>query len=155
MDKPNLNYEQVGPRSVSIPVLPQLSDALKDQLSIWEPFSPDALLVLQDTAEDTTETGLELSQKYKNRLQISIGTGWVISKCRDTAHIDERLNDINIGDRVKFPAGTAISAELPNSVPECDLVKILHTQNLIMITRCGPDDPSDILGYQCIDQKKE
>ena len=136
-----------GPRKVLVPMVPSLSDELKDQLSIWEPVAVDALLILQEKAPEKSGE-LYLANKTIQKKQMNIGTGWVIGKCRDKNHIDERLNDLNIGDRVKFPAGVTISAEFPQSVPEHLRVQILHLQNLLMITRCGdPDSSSSILGF--------
>lgn len=143
MDKQNsgasATYEWLGPRNVAVPMLPKLSSKLLDFLSVWEPFASDALIVLQEKADDRVGQ-LYLADKTVKKQQMNIGTGWVIAKCRDKNHINERLSDIQIGDRVKYPSGVTISAEVPRDVPEWERVQILHTQNLIQICRCGTDN---------------
>lgn len=115
---------------------PTLSKELQDVLETWEPFADDALIILQDKAEEKI-AGFFVPDKTQKKLQLNIGTGWVISKCRDANHINSRLNDINIWDRVKFPCGVAISAEFPQTVPEHLRCQLLHVNNLVMIHRCG------------------
>lgn len=116
--------------------MPELSKELQEALDTWEPFATDALIVLQDQAEEKVGQ-FYVPERTQRKLQLNIGTGWVISKCRDANHIDPRLNEINIGDRVKFPSGVTISAEFPQSVPEYLRCQILHVNNLVMIHRCG------------------
>lgn len=134
--------------SVNFPT--KLSDQLKDHLRAWEPFATDALIVLQDEAETTTMGGITLPDGTVARKQMMIGTGWVIGRSRDEL-VDVRLADICIGDKVKFPYGTSISAEFPDTVPEHKRTQILHLQNLIMILRChdvATDDLKDIQANQ-------
>lgn len=138
---------KVGPRGVEVEMVPALSEALKDHLSIWEPFAIDGLVILQDKAPEKVGK-VFLSNGAQKKEQLNIGTGWVIGKCRDANHINPRLDDINIGDRVKYPSLTTISAECGQNIPERLRVQVLHLNNLMQITRCGPDNPSDILGYE-------
>jgi hypothetical protein len=127
--------------------MPELSPELKEILKVWEPFASDALIVLQDEVRDKNGE-LYIPEKTQAKLQMNIGTGFVIAKCRDANHIDARLNDINIGDRVKFPSGVTISAEFPNTVPEHRRCHILHVMNLVMIDRCGEVVNDSVEGTQ-------
>jgi hypothetical protein len=119
---------------------PKLSKELQEQLTTWEAFSPDALIVIQEEASEFYEGRsllIKKADKTVQKQQVRIGIGYVIAKCRDDDHVNERLRAINVGDRIKFASGTQISAEFPDTVPEKQRVQILHLQNIIMIDRCG------------------
>jgi len=116
--------------------MPQLSEQLKRELSMWKPYQSTALLVLQDEASSMVGT-LHVPEVRKKRVQMSIGTGWVISKA-------DEVTDLKIGDRVRFPAGVTIASEFSRDIPEIDRVHILHLQNLIFIYRLAGDDSASI-----------
>ena len=135
---------------ISVAFPRKLSEELKNHLKAWEPFALDAMIILQEEVETQTSGGIRLPDGTITRQQMKIGRGWVISKSRDDL-VDARLADIKIGDMVKFPAGTPISAEFPESVPEHRRVQILHIQNLIMIHRCGDVATDDL---KCIQEEQ-
>ena len=119
-------------------------------LSNWTIVNPDCVIIEQDEAPDNYQElvgGKEnisydkkgkpikfvMTTALQKEEQIAIGTGVVIKKSDDCDNPDRdfRLKYIEVGDKIRFSAGTQINAEFKHF----QRIQILHVANILMVQK--------------------
>lgn len=122
---------------------------LKDLLKKWVIVNPSCLIIEQDEVADNYQEliagkqnisydkkgnaiKIEMPDFVRKHEQTAIGTGIILKKeSSGNPDSDYRLKCVEVGDRIKFSAGSQIPAEFKGF----QRVQILHIANVLMASK--------------------
>lgn len=125
-----------------------IDEEFRKELDEWDIIKEECILFEQDEVGDTFQSlsggrtatvkgpdgkpvKVYIPEIARKKEQTAVGVGTVVKVCSEVQDPHPRLASVQVGDKIKFPAGTQINAEFRSR----ERIQIIHLDNVLMVKK--------------------